>query len=74
MATIKYYFLGKKKHKTRKAKTIALKNINKNGRKKQQKGGAFGAGIALGMLAPMLLNSANTIIPGVTRYCSSVSY
>jgi hypothetical protein len=37
MAAIKYYFSGKKKRKTRKAKTIALKNINKNGRKNNKR-------------------------------------
>ena len=52
--------MGKKK-----IKNVFLKNkkkIRKSQRKRVQKGGAFGAGMALGMFLPQILGTASNIL------------
>jgi hypothetical protein len=53
-----------KNHKRRKTKMMTFKNFRTSGvkRRRKQKGGALGAGLALGMLAPMLLGTLGKVL------------
>ena len=57
---------GKKRESSRKRKLMTFKNLRTSQggmkRRRKQKGGALGAGLALGMLAPMLLGTLGKVL------------
>jgi hypothetical protein len=52
---------GKRRKRVKKMKMMTFRNFRMK-RRRKQKGGALGAGLALGMLAPMLLGTLGKVL------------
>jgi hypothetical protein len=62
-ALYKHFSMVRARRRSRKRKFVTLKRrMGGMKRRRKQKGGALGAGLALGMLAPMLLGTLGKVL------------